>query len=332
MGDESSPIVRLSTRDVAPADRLSYASWILGSALAPAAVSAETPSQYELDVTALELPSIAIVAQSGSPQRSIRARSEIRRTSQRYFFLALVLSGSWQVAHVTRARLGPGDITFYDSRYPLDCDLLLHWSGLNLQLSEQFVRKWVPNPAVLGWRNICRDSQWGRVLASYVAQLSPEFVVQAPVPQGVLIDQLGALLALTASELSGRRAESAPAERSVRDHVYDHIRQRCADSALQTADVASSLHMSKRSLHRALAACGETFGAMLIQARVDLAVRMLQSPLFDRVTTAEIGRRAGFSDASHFVKVLRSRTGQTPLQMRRASHGTPFAHSSTSAD
>jgi AraC family transcriptional activator of tynA and feaB len=332
MGDESSPIVRLSTRDVAPADRLSYASWILGSALAPAAVSAETPSQYELDVTALELPSIAIVAQSGSPQRSIRARSEIRRTSQRYFFLALVLSGSWQVAHVTRTRLGPGDVTFYDSRYPLDCDLLLHWSGVNLQLSEQFVRKWVPHPAVLGWRNICRDSQWGRVLASYVAQLSPEFVVQAPLPQGVLIDQLGALLALTANELSGRRAESTPVERSVLDHVFDHIRQRCADTALQAADVASSLHMSKRSLHRALAACGETFGAMLIHARVDLAVRMLQSPLFDRVTTAEIGRRAGFSDASHFVKVLRSRTGQTPLQMRRASHATPFAHSSTSAD
>ena len=331
MRDESSQIVRLSTRDVAPADRLSYASWILGSALAPAAVSAGTPSEYELDVTALELPSIAIVAQSGSPQRSIRARSEIRRTSQRYFFLVLVLSGSWQVAHVTRTRLGPGDITFYDSRDPLDCDLLLHWSGMNLQLSEQFVRKWVPNPIVLGGRRI-GDSQWGRVLASYVAQLSPEFVVQAPLPQGVLIDQLGALLALTASELSGRRAVSTPAERSVRDHVYDHIRQRCADTSLQAADVASSLHMSKRSLHRALAACGETFGAMLIHARVDLAVRMLQSPLFDRVTTAEIGRRAGFSDASHFVKVLRSRTGQTPLQMRRASHGTPFAHSSTSAD
>jgi AraC-like DNA-binding protein len=59
---------------------------------------------------------------------------------------------------------------------------------------------------------------------------------------------------------------------------------------------------------------------MLIQARVDLAVRMLQSPLFDRVTTAEIGRRAGFSDASHFVKVLRRTTGQTPLRMRRARH------------
>ena len=118
----------------------------------------------------------------------------------------------------------------------------------------------------------------------------------------------------------------------MRDRVYDRIRERCADTSLQAGDVASSLNISTRTLHRGLAACGETFGAMLIHARIDLAVRMLQSPLFDRVTTAEIGRRAGFSDASHFVKALRSRTGQTPLQMRRASHGTPFAHSSTSAD
>jgi AraC-like DNA-binding protein len=328
---ESSPIVRLSTRDVAPADRLSYASWLVGSALAPSALSAGTPAEYELDLTALELPSIAIVAQSGSPQRAIRARAEIRRTSQRYFFLVLALSGSWHVTNVTRTRLGPGDIVFYDSRDPLDCDLLLQWSGLNLQLSEQFVRKWVPNPLVLS-RARLGDSQWGRVLASYVAQLSPEFVVEAPLPQGVLIDQLGALLALTASELSGRRATSTPAERSVCDHVYDRIRQRCADTSLHAADIASSLSMSKRTLHRALAASGETFGAMLIQARVDLAVRMLQSPLFDRVTTAEIGRRAGFSDASHFVKALRRRTGRTPLQMRRASHGKLITPSASSAD
>jgi hypothetical protein len=44
---------------------------------------------------------------------------------------------------------------------------------------------------------------------------------------------------------------------------------------------------------------------------------MLQSPAFNRLTTAEIGRRAGFADASHFTKVIRAQTGQTPLQMRK---------------
>jgi AraC-like DNA-binding protein len=109
-----------------------------------------------------------------------------------------------------------------------------------------------------------------------------------------------------------------PAERSLRDRIHDQIMQRCPEASLQAADVASAINVSKRTLHRALAACGETFGTMLIQSRVDLAARMLRSPLFDRLTTAEIGRRAGFSDASHFTKVMCRRTGQTPLQMRRA--------------
>ena len=328
---ESSPIVRLSTRDIAPADRLNYANWILSETdgAAPTEVSAGDPSEFELEATALELPAVTFVAMSGSPQRSVR-RFETRRTVQRTFGLNLVFSGSWHVTHGTRYRLGPGDLDFTDSRHPFDYDFLTNWKDVYVRLSEHFVRRWVRNPTVLCGRPL-NDSQWGRLLASYVAQLSPEFVVHAPLPQAVLIDQIGALLALTASERSGSSAVSTPAERSVRDHVYDHIRQRCADTSLQAADVASSLNVSRRTLHRALAACGETFGPMLIQARVDLAVRMLQSPLFDRVTTAEIGRRAGFSDASHFVKALRRRTGQTPLQMRRASHGKLIAPSPTSA-
>lgn len=309
----------MSTSAVAPAERLSYGSSIISSTLTPCALSAANSLDYELELTALALPSIAIVAQHGSPQHTIRARPEIHRTRQHCFNLVLVLRGEWQVTYATPTRFGPGDLIFYDSRYPLDCNLVLSWSALNLQLSEQFVRQWLPNPAWLSGRSMARDSQWGRVLASYVAQLSPEFVAEAPLPRSILLDQLGALLALTATELGGERAGTMPAERSLRDQVRDLITQRCSETSLQAVDIANSLKISTRTLHRTLAACGETFGAILMQARVDLASRMLQSPLFDRVTTAEIGRRAGFSDASHFTKVIRARIGQTPLQVRKAS-------------
>ena len=321
MQSESSPIVRLSTRDIAPADRFDYINWILSvtDPAAPTEWSVGAPPELELEVAALRLPAVAIVAISGSPHRSVR-RFGPRRTVERTFGLNHVFSGPRNVTHGSKYRLSPGDLSFTDSRHPFEYDFLTNYRDCYVQVPEQFMRRWVRNPLVLCGRRI-GESQWGRVLTSYMTQLSPEFVVQAPLPQAVLIDQLGALLALAASELNGSRAESTPAERSVREQVIDHIRQRCADTSLQAADIASSLHISTRTLHRALGTCGETFGAMLIHARVDLAVRMLQSPLFDRVTTAEIGRRAGFSDASHFVKALRRRTGQTPLQMRRASHG-----------
>jgi AraC family transcriptional activator of tynA and feaB len=70
-------------------------------------------------------------------------------------------------------------------------------------------------------------------------------------------------------------------------------------------------------MHRALASSDTTFGAMLINARTHTAIRMLSSPLFRRISTAEVGRRAGFLSASHFLRVIRKRTGMTPPQLRR---------------
>jgi AraC-like DNA-binding protein len=80
--------------------------------------------------------------------------------------------------------------------------------------------------------------------------------------------------------------------------------------------VAESAGVSVRTLHRALAAGSNTFAGLLLEARARCGVRMLQSPLFRRITVAEIGRRAGFSDASHFTKVLRKLHGATPMQLR----------------
>ena len=37
----------------------------------------------------------------------------------------------------------------------------------------------------------------------------------------------------------------------------------------------------------------------------------------DPAYVAEVGRRAGFTDASHLTRVIRSRTGRTPSQIRR---------------
>jgi AraC-like DNA-binding protein len=133
---------------------------------------------------------------------------------------------------------------------------------------------------------------------------------------------------LAARPGSGRLAHSGHGHSKSESPIGLHcveVQQRRTETSLQAVDITNSLNISKRTLHRVLAACSETFGAMLIQARVDLASRMLQSPLFDRVTAAEVGRRAGSSDASHFTKVLRRYTGQTPLQMRRARHSNVIA-------
>jgi hypothetical protein len=94
------------------------------------------------------------------------------------------------------------------------------------------------------------DPEWARVLAGYVAQLSPDFVVQVPLPHSVFTDQIGARRALSTAELLDgvRCQETQPSPRcAIR---FTAISSSCAEASLQAADVANSLDISTQTLHR----------------------------------------------------------------------------------
>jgi len=312
-------IRRWSTEDVAPSQRFAYYSEALSTALTPMLVSApaEVADAFRAETRSAMLGSIAVLRQTGEISTAYRGAAEIARSAERSFHLIVNLIAPWDVEHRGRVRLAPGDAIFTDSNFGHFLDLPRPYECVNLKFTEEWVRQWVPVPAVLTGRTIPARAPWARALTAFVSQLTPEFVVSAPLPHAVLADQVGALLALVATEMSATRDGPSRPVRDVRARIQDLVTERCSDPELSASVVAAVLGVSPRTVHRVLAACGTTFGAQLMDARVALALRMLESPLFHRVTTAEIGRRAGFSDASHFVRVVRSRCKRTPLQVRR---------------
>jgi AraC-like DNA-binding protein len=214
--------------------------------------------------------------------------------------------------------LSPRDVLIIDSEHPLKTVIETSFTTIAVAVSDAWLRQWLPNPHVLAARRIPGDSLWGHALSSYVSGLSPDLVAAPPLPLVVLADQVGSLLALTAREMRAAAFANTPALRSLRNRIEDCLAQRCMEWQLTANDVAASVNISVRTLHRTFAASNETFGRALIEARVRVALRMLASPLFNRLTTAEIGRRAGFPSSSHFARVIRNRTGRTPWHLRRA--------------
>src|SRR5262249_30438278 len=160
--------------------------------------------------------------------------------------------------------------------------------------SEAWLRQWLPNPHTLTARRIPGTSLWGRALSSYVSELSPDLAAAPPLPLSVIADQVGSLLALTASGLSGATSPGTPPLPTLRERILDCLTERCTEWELTAADVGASVGISVRTLHRVFAVSHETFGDKLIEARARVALRMLASRSFDRLTTGEIGRRAGF--------------------------------------
>jgi AraC-like DNA-binding protein len=181
-----------------------------------------------------------------------------------------------------------------------------------LKMPTHWLESWLPDPNLIVGRRIPRESRWGRVLSPMVRQLTPEVVATPPLPHEVLVDQVGATLALIAGEDEVRPAPELFTK------IQDCLRQRYAEPQLTAAQVADSLNLPSSTLHRAMAANKVTFASQLLDARIAAALEMLTSRSFEQLTTAEIARQAGFMSARYFTRVLRKRTDNTLSALRRA--------------
>lgn len=313
----SLPAIRIwSTNQVAAAARLDYFADAVSSSLTPMSVHGAASGPFHAHVRMAELGSITILQTGGSGHKAVRGHSEIARSSEHSYHLIVNRSARCDLEHRSNIRLLAGDAVLVDSRYGHRFGLGDDHAHLHVKLSPDWLRTWVPNPDALLGRALPRESPWGRAMVAFARELSPELAVSSPLPAKVLADQIGSLLALTAHELTAAQVPASPSTAGLRERIHDCIAQRCTEMELDATQVASSLNVSQRTLHRALAAHGEAFGTVLIVARCETAMRMLQSPAMDRLTLEQIGRRAGFRNPSHFSQTMRRRFGVNPGQIR----------------
>jgi AraC-like DNA-binding protein len=313
-------IQRWSTQNVAESQRLDYYDHALSTAIDSMRVLRTVENRFEAQIDCIDLGSISLIHGVGPAHDCIRDHTDLARSTGHSFHLILNKGSAWRAAHRGEHLLRKGDAILLDSRYGHRFDFLSPFDNVHIKLSEAWVRQWIPDVARVVGAPIAFDCGWGGALTAFMAQLSPDVLADAPVPQHLLTDHIGALLALYTTALSGRSPAASPPQRQLRDRIQEVVIQRCTESSLTAIEVAATLGISPRTLHRGLAAGEQTFGALLMTTRVELATRMLESPLFRRLTTAEIGRRAGFTDPSHFARVYRRHCGVTPAQVHVGHH------------
>ena len=312
--------IRWSTDDVAPRDRFDYYASALSSAIAPMSVERPMSQEFSAEMVMSDLGGLSVVRQTGTAHRCFAATRHVNRNEgdHHYHLLVNVHSG-WDVDMRGRVRMESGEAIVTDSSMPWDLDIRSRYEFVHLKMNERWLRQWLHRPDVLVGRKISLASAWGRALTSFVTPLSHDFLERSPLPVSMVADHVGSLLALAAQDMH-LLPEPEPVKRSehaLLERIKENMRQMCASPTLTADEVATAVDVSLRTFHRSFQRAGETFGNTLTQMRCAFGMRMLESPLFRRVSVGEIGRRAGFCDASHFSRVVRSRTGLTPSQIRR---------------
>jgi len=318
--EAASPIRHWSTDDVLPAQRLDYWVDAVCEGFLEMAVSSPGAASFASSLDSVGCGPIGVNRVRGSAQDVFRTPAAIARSTRNYFYLLCKTDAPWTTVQAGRsARLLPNDMVLVDSRRSYEFHFPTTADTVSLQLPTDWLSSWIVDPSARVACRIDGQSGWGLALSSFARALSPEVAAAPPLPPALLSDQLGALLALStqggAQGTVGRRGEADAFALHAR--IVDMVRQRHAEPGLTASDVALALGLSTRTLHRKLAGTGTTFAQCLMACRMAAARRMLADARFDRVSVAEIGRRVGLADASHFARACRQQLGALPAQLRR---------------
>jgi AraC-like DNA-binding protein len=90
-------------------------------------------------------------------------------------------------------------------------------------------------------------------------------------------------------------------------------------TALNAADVATSVGISERYVRQLLEETGLTFTEHLQEQRLLRAFVMLKDPALASKKISEIAAKAGFGDPSYFNRIFRRRFGATPGALREGA-------------
>lgn len=107
-------------------------------------------------------------------------------------------------------------------------------------------------------------------------------------------------------------------EESVEALARNVIARSLSEGIPKAADVARTLGLSVRSLHRRLAEDGLSFRTVTEETRKELAEGLLRD---ERYSLSEVAFLTGFSEQSAFNRALKRWTGRTPAQHRKLLSG-----------
>ncbi len=246
--------------------------------------------------------------------------SDVRRRgfpipASRVTFLLQLRAGQLHFEQYGRkSQIEVGDCILIDCNAPYRLDCLNPTRSVALRFPRDWLRNWLPAPENFAGKPFRSGTGWSTALSAALANLDTDCEQELALPEGVVAEQIAALLALAA----GPDARASSGGDKLLNRIRHSIRDNCHMSGLTPSDIAAANGISKRYLHYLFAHSNSTFGNELMRARLDCAHRLLSDTRYAALTVSEVAARCGFAEPSHFARRFRKAYGAGPTEYRAA--------------
>jgi AraC-like DNA-binding protein len=111
--------------------------------------------------------------------------------------------------------------------------------------------------------------------------------------------------------------DGAASDKELYYRICNYIKMNIYDMYLSVENMARDMQVGVRSIQRAFAAKGTTFGAYLRGERLREAARLLALPESRHLSLTELAHRLAFYDLAHFSRAFKYAFGCSPKEFRR---------------
>jgi AraC family transcriptional regulator, positive regulator of tynA and feaB len=304
-----------STADVDSRHALAY--WVDTICESFLEIDIDSPDRHQfrarLDQTELGPATLHLVEADTQIIRRTPARIAHTRYAG-YFLLHLRAGRLCFEQYGRRSRIEAGDCVLIDCNAPYRLDCLNTTRSVALRFPREWLRNWLPAPESLAGSPLRSGTGWSTALGAALATLDTDREEELALPEGVVAEQIAALLALAA----GPGARASRGSEKLLNRIRQTIRDRCHMPGLTPGDIAAANGISKRYLHYLFAHSNNTFGGELMRTRLECAHRLLSDTRYTAPAVSEVAARCGFVEPSHFARRFRKAYGVGPTQFRAA--------------
>jgi AraC-like DNA-binding protein len=306
---------RWSTADVESKHALAY--WIDTICQSFLEIDIDTPERerFRARLAQSSLGPAALHIVEADAQKIRRTPARIANSRYASYFLLQLREGQLRFQQYGRdACIEAGDCVLVDCNAPYRLECPHTTRSVALRFPRDWLRNWLPAPESLAGRPFRSGTGWSNTLCAALANLDTDVEQDLALPEGVVAEQIAALLALAA----GPDAHVSRASEKLLNRIRGTMRDRCHEPGLTPGDIADANGISKRYLHYLFAHADSTFGSVLMRMRLGCAHRLLSDTRYSALSISEVAMRSGFLEPSHFARCFRKAFGSGPMEFRTA--------------
>ncbi len=312
-------IVRFTTEDYAPHERLDACREIYGRTLSKRDIEPLSAERFRTEATLWRMPGLGIA--------KARRSAAIYRLPQEFIdsddvFMTIGLTSCCEAHQLGRMLdLKPGEASVMTASEPACLKVPTYGQYINVRAPRRVLSSFVADLDAAYCRTIPAHNPALRLLIRYIGLIEQTEGFTAPDLRQQAVTHIHDLMTLAigptrdAAEIAGSRGGEAARLGAIKQDIANRLDQ----PDLSVATVAAQHRVKARWVQRLFEREGTTFTEYVLAQRLARAHGLLTDPGHVRVKISTIALDTGFGDLSYFNRAFRRRYGVTPSELRAAA-------------